>query len=82
MKQTIPNLLQENGAFLMIIQNKIMMQQMKLPIIQKFNLCDYNDAYILARVDITVIAALAVQEAFKNCAPFTKYITSIDEDDA
>ena len=34
------------------------------------NLCNYNDAYILVRGDITVRAA--------PCAPFTKYITKID----
>ena len=35
----------------------------------KFNLCDYNDAYILVRGDITVIAAPVTQLLFKNCAP-------------
>ena len=44
----------------------------------KSNLCDYNDAYILATGDITVLAVPAAQEAFKNCAPFTKCITKID----
>ena len=44
----------------------------------KSNLCDYNDAYILVRGDITVVAAPATQVAFKNCAPFTKCITKID----
>ena len=33
MKQTILNLWQENGILSMIIQNQIMMQQMKLPMI-------------------------------------------------
>ena len=42
----------------------------------KYNLCDYNDAYIsILRGDITVKAAPATQVAFKNCAPFTKCIT-------
>ena len=43
-----------------------------------------NDAYILVRGDITVVAAPATQLAFKNCAPFTKCITKVDEtiDDA
>ena len=44
----------------------------------KSNLCDYNDAYILAKCDIAVTAAPATQVSFKNCAPFTKYITKID----
>ena len=36
MKQMILNLWQENETLSMIIQNKIMIQQMKLSIIQKF----------------------------------------------
>ena len=47
--------------------------------ILKSNLCDYNSSYILLRGDITVVAAPATQAAFKNCAPFTKCITKIDE---
>ena len=43
----------------------------------KSNLCDYNDAYILVRGDITVTAVPQIQVAFKNCAPFTKCITKI-----
>ena len=38
-----------------------------------------NDAYILVRGDITVVAAPATQLAFKNCVPFTKCITKVDE---
>ena len=45
----------------------------------KSNLCDYNDAYILVKGDITVTAAPEIQVAFKNCAPFTKCITKTDE---
>ena len=38
----------------------------------KSNLCDYNDAYILVRHNITIIGHNeATQVAFKNCAPFT-----------
>ena len=47
--------------------------------ILKSNLCDYNNAYILVRGGITVVATPATQVAFKNCAPFTKCITKIDE---
>ena len=47
--------------------------------ILKSNLCDYNDAYILVRGAITVVAAPATQVAFKDCAPFSKCITKIDE---
>ena len=44
----------------------------------KSNLCDYNDAYILLRGDITVTAAPETQVAFKHCASFTKCITTVD----
>ena len=46
--------------------------------------CDYNGAYILVKGDITVTGAAVTQITFKNCAPFTKCITKIDEtiDDA
>ena len=43
------------------------------------NLCNYNDAYILVRGDITVTGAPATQVVYKNCAPFTECITKIDE---
>ena len=35
MKETILNLGQENGTLLMIIQNQIMVQEVKLSILQK-----------------------------------------------
>ena len=44
----------------------------------KFNVCDYNDAYILVKGDITIAGNIAAHIAFKNCALFTKYITEID----
>ena len=53
----------------MIILNQIKVQKMKLSIVQKLfesNLCDYKDAYILARGDITVRTAPETQLAFKN----------------
>ena len=46
----------------------------------KSNLCDYNDAYILVRGDITISGSnIANEIAFKNCEPFTKCIAKIDE---
>ena len=45
----------------------------------KSNLCDYNDAYILVRGDITIIGRnILIEVAFKNCALFIKFITKID----
>ena len=53
------------------------------------NLCDYADAYILVKGKITLIGAESDDAAkrldernkgviFKNCAPFTKYISRIN----
>ena len=43
----------------------------------KSNLCDYNDAYILEKGNITVTTAPEIQLSFKNCAPFIKCITKV-----
>ena len=56
------------------------------------NLCDYADAYILVKGTITITGAGnddATKQAderdkgvtFKNCAPFTKYISRINNTD-
>ena len=37
----------------------------------KSNLCDYNDAHILVRGNITIIGHHVTQVSFKNCALFT-----------
>ena len=51
------------------------------------NLCDYNDAYILVKITITVPNTVALGAAvnntnekviFKNCSPFTNCITEIN----
>ena len=45
----------------------------------KPNLRDYNNVYILVRGYITMIGRnLWTEVAFKNCAPFIKFITKID----
>ena len=47
----------------------------------KSNLCDYSDAYILVTGDIKATDGNAnTRVAFKNCAPFTKYITHINDE--
>ena len=46
---------------------------------RKSNLCVYNDGYILVTGDITVAAAFATQSAFKNCATFTRYQKSMEQ---
>ena len=47
----------------------------------KSSLCDYSDAYILVTGDITALYGNAdTRVSFKNCAPFTKYITHINDE--
>ena len=47
----------------------------------KPNLCDYSDAYVLVTGDIKVAAVAAdTNVAFKNCAPFTRCVTHINEE--
>ena len=46
--------------------------------VSKSNLCDYNDAYILVRGNITIVGDNRTHIALKNCAPFFKCITQID----
>ena len=45
----------------------------------KSTFCDYSDAYILVRGNITVIGGNAIKKVvFKNCAPFKNYRTEIN----
>ena len=45
----------------------------------KTNLCDYSDTYILVTGEINVEDVAAnTNVAFKNCAPFTRYVTHIN----
>ena len=44
----------------------------------KSNLCNYNDAYVLVRGNISIMIHQSTQAAFKSCAPFTKCITKIN----
>ena len=47
----------------------------------KSNLCDYSDAYILVTGDITATDGDAnTKVAFKNCAPFSKCVTHINDE--
>ena len=60
-----------------------MVQEMKsiyITELLKSNLGDYNVAYILISGDVTITGRNAeTQTAFKNCAPFDKCITKVDE---
>ena len=44
----------------------------------KFSLCNYKEAYIIVRDDITIIGHNVTEAAFKNCASFIKCIKKID----
>ena len=45
------------------------------------NVCDYSDAYILVARDITATGGdTNTRVAFKNCAPFTKCLTHINDE--
>ena len=47
----------------------------------KSSLCDYSDAYILVTGNITAkVGDANTKAAFKNCAPFTKCITHINDE--
>ena len=47
----------------------------------KPNLCDYSDAYILVTGDIKVEDIAAnTNVAFKNCVPFTRFVTHINDE--
>ena len=70
MKQTFLNLWQKNGILSIINQMKVMMLKKKIisdTDVLKSNLYEFNDAYILVRGDVTIIAHQATQVAFKNC---------------
>ena len=48
--------------------------------VNKSNLCDYSDAYILVTRDIKIADVAAnTNAAFKNCAPFKRYVTHVDD---
>ena len=44
----------------------------------KSNLCDYNDAYILVRGNLTIVRDKGTKVAFQTCTSFIKCITKID----
>ena len=44
----------------------------------KSNFCNFNNAYILVRGDITILGHNVTQLVFNNFVPFTKCITKSD----
>ena len=77
MKQTILNSRQENVSDNSNANYGVGNEIVYNAEVSKCNFCDYNDAYILARGNITIIGHQVTQVAFTNCAPFTKCITKI-----
>ena len=48
----------------------------------KSNLYDYSDAYVLVTGDITTTGGNAnIEVEFKNCAPFAKCVTHVNDED-
>ena len=81
----LQNLQQENGMILMtkIMDNmaqEITMINLKQKSLKR-NLCDYSDAYTIVTGDIKVAAAATdTNVAFINCAPFTRFVTHINDE--
>ena len=47
----------------------------------KLDLCDYSDAYILVTGEVKIADIAADTDvAFKNCAPFTRCVTHINDE--
>ena len=78
----IQSLQQRNGTLLilnvMVIIHKMMKKSSEQD--QQNQVCDYSDAYILVTGNITATPNnAATQVVFKNCAPFEKCRTEINE---
>ena len=49
--------------------------------VTKSFLCNYSDAYILVTGDIKIAdIAVDINVAFKNCAPFTRFVTHVNDE--
>ena len=77
MKQAITNLWQKIRNCWWNANNDVVNKIICNTEVLKYNLHDNNDAYILVRDNITIIGHQEVQVSFKNCVPFTKWITKI-----
>ena len=77
----IQNSQQKNGILLIVKQKVITLNDNEIKFLissLESSLCDYSDAYILVTGDITANNE-ATQVIFKNCAPFEKCRTEINE---
>ena len=74
----LQNLQQENGQYGRRNENDSTIK-FETEVI-KPNLCDYSHAYILVTADIKIADFTAnTNVAFKNCAPFTRCVTHIND---
>ena len=83
----LQKLQQENGMLSIIKITQTMVKVMKMTTnkfetkVNQLNLCDYSDAHILVTGYITATGGDAdTRVAFKNCAPFTKCISHINDE--
>ena len=75
----IQNLQQKNGILLTVKQKAITYPIMKLNSLES-SLCDYSDPYILVTENINVTDGNNnTIVAFKNCGPFKKCRTEVNE---
>ena len=80
-KMKIQNLQQKNGISQTLNPNYSKDEEIKILTRSiESRLCDYSDAYILVTGDIAAtLNNAATQVVFKNCAPFEKCRTEINE---
>ena len=70
--------MQQKNDMLLILNPKVIIQKSN-QILNKF-ICDYSDAYILVRGNITATPNhAATQVVLKNCAPFKDCRTKIND---
>ena len=70
----------KNGTLLKVNQKVLFHMKIQLKSSLESSLCDYSDAYVLVRGNVTVAGTENnTKIAFKNCSPFRKCRTEINE---
>ena len=77
------NLQQKNGTLLRVHQKVFIYTKIQLKFLTSLlesSLCDYSDRYVLVTRNIAIVGANNnIKVALKNCAPFRKCRTEINE---